>query len=372
MARPAENLGDLLDIRDLHHARLAAIPGVMGTALGRTGDGSPGLLVFVRYKVAAKWVARQHLIPGELTGPSGQVCPVAVIEGAADVDVSLLAELSDGTRVRLPAAQLLPETPLDATRRELRGYLRGWSERLLPGSQLAAAGAGGAAREGTLACFVRDARGVHGVLASEHVAGEVGQALYHPAPWGRAVARTARRVLAIADELRFAGRVDQPDAYYSVDAAFATLAPGLGADDVEPRMPYLRADGRFELRPLGPPWQLSLAGMDPVGRAVVSVGRTRSFQRGRIVAFGYRWESAQGSEFFTDYLVVGDGVEPFSAPGDSGKLLAIDEPAGLRPVGLLWGGAAGEMLLGGPQSRWSYAADLGMVLGRLEVELVGG
>lgn len=372
MTRPARSLGDLLEIRDHHHARLTATPGVLGTALGHVQGGAPGLLVFVRYKIAAKWVAPAQLVPRELTGPAGQVCPVAVIESSADLDMSLLAELGDGTRVRLPVTQLQPPSPLDAARHELRAYLRGWSDRLLPGSQLAATGPGGQLREGTLSCFVRDARGTPGFLTNEHVAGAVGQVLYHPTSYARPVGRTVASVLVVADEQRFGGRVDQPNAYYSVDAAFVALDAGLGAGDVEPRMPYLRANGMVELRRLAAPWQLTLDGMGPVGRAVVSVGRTRSFQRGRIAAFGYRWVSSEGSEFFTDYLVVGDGPEPFSAPGDSGKLLAIDDGAALRPVALLWGGAAGEMYLGAEQSRWSYATDLGLALASLGLELIGG
>ncbi|HHH27031.1 MAG TPA: hypothetical protein ENK57_01605 [Polyangiaceae bacterium] len=374
MSYPATNLAQLLRIRDHNHGFIQGIPGGMGSALGLSPQGEPAILVFVGNKVAAKWVDPSHLVPEEMSTPDGLVCPVSVVEGTSAPDIRIRGRLGDGRDVELSLAQLREQTPLDAARYRLRSYLRGWSGRLLPGSQLARGRPGEGLREGTLTCLIRDRRGgALGLLTNEHVAGAPGSSLYHPSPNDRLIGRTRRVVNTVTDEARFPGYADQPRSYYSVDAAFVELDGGLSTDDLDARMPCLRDDGEIVLRTLEEPFVLSLEDMEPIGRAVVSVGRTRSFQRGMIAGLAYRWVMEGGRYFFTDYLVVGEAGSVFSAPGDSGKLIAIDTGDHLVPLALLWGGWHGQLNLAADyQSKWSYATDFATALAHLDCELVRG
>ena len=70
--------------------------------------------------------------------------------------------------------------------------------------------------------------------------------------------------------------------------------------------------------------------------------------------------------------MVGEAGSSFSAPGDSGKLIAIEDGDRLIPMGLLWGGWQGELYLQYQQSKWSYATDLHSALELLGAELVRG
>lgn len=373
MATPATTLGQLLRIRDHHQGFLQGLPGGMGSALGLAEDGRPCIMVFVENKVAPKWVSPASLVPRELSTPNGVSCPVSVIEGTSAPDIALMGRTPDGRDVRLSMAQLRDEVPLDAARHQLRSHLRGWSPRLFPGSQVASAGPGAGLREGTLTCLVRHRqRGRLGLLTNEHVAGAPGTLLHHPTPHGRVIGTTYASIDAVTDESRFPGHVDQPGTYYSVDAAFVDLHDDLGPDDLDARLPYLRDDGTVELRRLAEPFTLALDGMEPVGRSVVSVGRSRSFQRGRVAGVAYCWVSEHGRQIFTDYLVVGEAGASFSAPGDSGKLIVIEDGDRLVPMALLWGGWQGELYLPSPQSKWSYATDLHTALELLGAELVRG
>ena len=78
--------------------------------------------------------------------------------------------------------------------------------------------------------------------------------------------------------------------------------------------------------------------MGPIGRRVVSIGRTRGITRGTIMAFGYEWYDEEES-IYTDYLILGEGGQIFSDHGDSGKLIVTDD-ANRNAVALLWGGGS--------------------------------
>jgi hypothetical protein len=108
--------------------------------------------------------------------------------------------------------------------------------------------------------------------------------------------------------------------------------------------------------------------MGPLGKKVISIGRTRGIQRGTIVAFGYEWYDAEAS-IYTDYLVIGEHGGAFSDHGDSGKLIVTDD-ATHRPVALLWGGWYEKLRKGVGQENWTYAIDINKALGKLEVDIL--
>lgn len=152
------------------------------------------------------------------------------------------------------------------------------------------------------------------------------------------IAITKKAFEFVEDETRFPGIVDEPDARFRVDCAFAEFTNTINTGDVDPRVPVLsKKTGRLGRRRLGEPFDLDIDTMGPLRMRVFGVGRTRAFQRGTIVAFAYEHIDAQRDARYTDYLVIGDEPDEFSDPGDSGKLIFLE---GMRPkpVALLWGG----------------------------------
>ena len=162
--------------------------------------------------------------------------------------------------------------------------------------------------------------------------------------------------------------MDEPRAKYVLDSAFVELYVDIEDAEVEPRIPLLDDGGQIVYKELGDPLELDLDTMGPVGQEVVGVGRTRSFQRGTITAFGYEYHDEGTSSRYTDYLIVGEDGSEFSDPGDSGKLIVTRD--GQRPVALLWGGWREQLRAGRGQENRTYAIDINLVLEKLRVELV--
>ena len=108
--------------------------------------------------------------------------------------------------------------------------------------------------------------------------------------------------------------------------------------------------------------------MDIIGQKVISIGRTRGVQRGRIVAYAYEFKDEYYS-IYTDLLIIGEDGKAFSWKGDSGKIIVTDDDAH-RPVALLWGGWQERLRHGREQENWTYAIDLGKVMNRLNLELL--
>ncbi len=102
-------------------------------------------------------------------------------------------------------------------------------------------------------------------------------------------------------------------------------------------------------------------GMDIIGQKVISVGRTRSVQRGAVAAFAYEFRDEFFSSY-TDLLIIGEEGNAFSWKGDSGKVIVTDDEDH-RPVALLWGGWQEKLREGKEQEIWSYAIDLGKEFG---------
>ena len=198
----------------------------------------------------------------------------------------------------------------------------------------------------------------------------VGDTLHHPVQNAIPIAHVKSVFEDIPDEQRFPGIVDLPDARYTVDCAFAELRTEIGADAIDPRVPWLE-DGVNRPRTMGAALEIDLETMGPVGQAVVGTGRTRRFQRGHIAAFAYTYSSFNsiGTKNYTDYLIVGQDGDQFSAPGDSGKLIVTDEERP-RPVALLWGGWKQRARRDRMQEDWTYAIDINTVLGKLGASII--
>jgi hypothetical protein len=372
----ASSLKDLIRIRHANRVYIEGLNGNLGSALGfkrktgQTMSKEPAVLIFVPRKIDPKWIAGDQLIKKNLTGPDGLTCPTDVVEGGKYEDTRIWAHdehtaedfLVGWEKLRGPA-------PLTDSQLWLRGKLRGWSEKVMPGAQLAAFDSADDSYYGTLGCFARRKEdGMLGFVTNHHVAGKVNNILYFPETFGRPIGITAKVFEWIADQTRLGGIVDEPKAKYVLDSAFVELSVDIEDAEVEPRLPVLDDGDQIVYKKLGDPLELDLDTMGPVGHEVVGVGRTRSFQRGTIAAFGYEYHDEGTTSRYTDYLIIGEDGNEFSDPGDSGKLIVLRD--GLRPVALLWGGWRERLREGRGQENWTYAIDINLVLERLDVEIV--
>lgn len=177
------------------------------------------------------------------------------------------------------------------------------------------------------------------------------------------------------DDVRFSGLIDEPEAYFTVDCAFAELDKGIKPKEVDYRLPVLDAQDQIRFQELGDPLPLDLDTMGMVGKKVLGVGRTRSYQEGKVGAFAYRTVEEPGDNsgkqsFSFDYLIIGDDDDDFSDGGDSGKLIVTNDEK-FRPVGLLWGGMFAQLRHGRMQENWTCATDINYVLNRLRDVLHG-
>ena len=378
----ARSLRDLLIIRDANRDKLEAINGTLGTALGikhstdpaAPENGKPCVMVFVPQKIASKWVPAGLEIPRRLDGPNELTCPVDIVEGGKLSDI-WLRTVNPNTNADGPAQSWLGlrKTPeLSPVNLALREQLRGWGDRLGPGTQI-----GGTSPKtnqdylGTLGCLVRERSiGSLGLLTNQHVGQLPNQLLYHPVPGAMPVAVTRKAYDFLGDEKRFAGIIDEPNAWFRVDCAYAEFLSTISRDDLDPTLPVLSDDGEsIERRLIGTSVPLDFDTMGLIGTRVIGVGRTFSCQQGVIVAFAYEYVDAEGQARYTDYLIIGDDPNEFSDPGDSGKLILTDEPTP-RPAALLWGGWYEKLRSGKDQENWTYAVDINLVLDLLNIDIV--
>lgn len=371
----ASTIGDLLKIRAENRQLFADIPN-RGTALGfENGDGPPAVIVFVERKIHKKWLAAGSEFPDKLHGPGKLKCPLDVI-GVGDLE------------------ELPWPAPVSGLNLGLLDDLRGAADRLQPGSQLAAFGLEGDAWWGTLAAFARDrTTKALGLITNQHVGGYLGNVLKAPDIDSRPIAVVKRQREYVSDEVRYGNALNEKNAYYKVDCAFAELFCDLDTtNDLDPRITIVtwkkgrgkKLKEHKEQRTLGPPMRIDLKSMDPIGQPVIGVGRTRGSQRGTVRAVAYEvsqaWTENPSKERdepgrwvqeleYTDLVIQGRDGDQFSDSGDSGKLIVTDED-NPRPIGLLWGGAQTRFRQERQTEDWSLAVGIGPVLDELGVEIV--
>lgn len=371
----AQSLRDLLRIRFENRRYIDSINGNLGSALGfkkRSGEDisdEPAVLIFVPHKVDSKWLPDSQVVKTTLEGPDGLTCPADVVEGSKYVDTILWAhDPVEQFDYQKSWEDLRGGPAIQGENLELREQLRGWTDRIMPGCQLAGFDQGGDGYYGTLGCFAADRdNGKRGFITNQHVASHVGNSLFFPVHEARKIGTVRRTLEFVSDEDAFGRIIDEDRAQVRVDCAFVELDPGVADDEIDRRLPTSVAGG-IEMVPLGEPLPFSFDSMSPVGRRVVGAGRTRSFQRGTITAFAYEYRDTQDRSTYTDFLIVGDDGAEFSDRGDSGKLIVTEE--GARPVALLWGGWREQLRQGQQQENWTYAIDINYVSDLLGVDIL--
>jgi len=345
--KKATCLADLLRIRDANSALVDRLDGNLGSALGykitnKTLTKTPAVIIFVPAKVSEALLPASQRIPKTLQGPDGLECATDVVVG------------------KRGAEEPAPPT-LDADNVGVIEELQGGEIGLIGGIQLGFFDTDGLGYLGTTACAVRrKSDGRVGLLTNQHVGGPPGRVIYNPDPGHVRIGHTRASFEMDPDEYYFDDLIDEEDAYYRIDCAFVEV--------LDAGLPLVKP-GLHRLGSLGEPLALDFKTMGPLGRDVISIGRTRGIQRGTIVAFGYEWSDDPTSSVYTDYLIIGETGRVFSDHGDSGKLIVTDD-AHHNPIALLWGGWYERLRRGHGQENWTYAIDINKVLHRLEVEIM--
>lgn len=340
----ASSLADLLRIRAANAERLEAFNENLGTALGyKTVRGKwtdePCVIVFVPEKCAEASLAEAQRIPERLEGPAGLYCCTDVVVGG-----------------RAAVATPLPE--LDADNRAVIEELRSGALGIVGGIQLWGYESGDDFI-GTAGCVVtRMSDGRKGLLTNQHVGGPGGRSIYHPKREGLRIGVTRSAIELEPDEKYFNALIDEQNAYYRLDCAFIELSDAV----IESARP-----GLHRLGSIGAPATLELSTMGPLGKKVVSIGRTRGITRGTIMAYGYEWYDEEDS-VYTDYLILGEDGRVFSDVGDSGKLIVTDDDQH-QAIALLWGGRCETLREGCGAETFTYAIDINKCLGRLGLRI---
>lgn len=348
--REAANLIDLLNIREHCRDKIDAINMNLGSALGfkhtngvRTNH--PTVIVFVPEKTRENLLPESQVVPKELEAPEDGddvvYCKTDVVRGGK--------------------AEFLEEPPpLDDRNRKIVEELGSGAVGLVGGVQIAGYTSMGMGYLGTAGCAVVDADARLGLLTNQHVSGPPGRPIFCPKPGRNAIGRTSKAIEFVTDEEHYDGLIDEKDALIRVDCGLVRLEREAEAK--------VKA-GLYELGELGDVLPIDVGTMDVIGTEVISVGRTRGVQRGKVVAYAYEWRDDERWSVYTDLLIIGD--QPggaFSHSGDSGKLIVTVEEK--RPIALLWGGWQERLRKGYEQENWTYAIDIGKVLEYLDVNIL--
>ncbi len=343
--KKAKSLGDLLRIRAANAESIDRINENLGSAVGfktvsKKVTTEPAVIIFVPRKLPEALLPASQKVPRRLEGPDGLWCVTDVVVGKKAIDEP-------------------PAPPLSGANQQVVEELQSGTVGIVGGIQLGGFESNGMAYVGTAACMVkRKVDGVLGLLTNQHVGGPSGRPIYHPDPGRFRIGFTRASFEYDPDEYYFNRLIDEENAYYRVDCAYVELSDQVAS---------LAKPGVYKLGPIGTPLPLKLNTMGPLGRRVISVGRTRGIQRGTIIAFGYEWYDEEES-VYTDHLIIGDHGEPFSDHGDSGKLIVTDDGKH-NAVALLWGGWFEKLRKGHGQENWTYAIDINKVLKKMEVEI---
>ena len=299
-AAQQQGLATAIAAQERHNPQLLATGGVEGTAVGRTADGHPEILIFTR-------VADLTGLPQTLDG-----VPVAV--------------QVTGRFTALPAAQ----APVGS---EAPPVGRGHGGKVDPTTRFArpvpigiSTGNAGECSAGTISARVRDAGGNVFALSNNHVYAlendaPIGSDVVQPGLYDTSCAFDASNVLGT---LAAFNTIDFSGGNNTIDAALAaTTTADLG--NATPANGY------------GAPSSTTVSAV--LGQAVQKYGRSSSLTTGSItgvnatILVGYQ----SGTATFTDQIVV-ESHKPFIKAGDSGSLLVTND-ANANPVGLLFAGS---------------------------------
>ena len=348
--REAENLRELMIIRDQNRDEIVAANQNLGSALGwkyangvRTNH--PAVIVFVPDKLHEALVPRHQRIPARLR---------ATIH--ASVTIFCKTDVVRGGSNSVDQEAPLLSLENQAVVAELRKGRIG----LIGGVQLGSFDSMLGPHVGTAGCAVRDRHDRVGLLTSRHVAGCPGHLIYHPSPGRNSIGFCDRAIEHLFDHTHFGGVIDEANCFVQIDCAAVRLHPS-AAKSAQP--------GLHELGELGDVLPIDIDTMDIIGTEVVSIGRTRGIQKGTVAAYAYEFIDNEGLSICTDLLIDGDdSAGDFSNAGDCGKLIVTQ--MGSRPLALSWGGSRARQHKGCEQENWAYAADLAKILRYLDVEIL--
>jgi hypothetical protein len=364
------NILDLLAAREQYHVFLTRHPNVVATAIGRylirkpgadtpDADGAkpvrtlanseinpekswPCVLVFVD-----KWQSEKELVNSKSPGavvpktlylPDGRAVPVCIVEARRDLEP---VDAPVPNQIRYPISVIGGGFPLEV-RVQGRDHVA------------------------TVGCLVSDGSKYYG-LTNRHVTGEPGRVIYARlggdlVPVGRAASGDLQ-----LSKLAF-GRMypGWPGAHLSVNA-------DVGLVDIDDINDW-RTDV-FQVGRLGPIADLNVnsLALSVIGTRVRGFGAGSGHIDGQVSALFYRYRAMGGIEYVSDFLIGPTSYETAVVRhGDSGAVLSLETPDGLRPFAIIWG--AHEFVDGAQRTSMGYglATGLGNVCRELDIDLVRG
>lgn len=371
MAKAATTLRELAQIRADNRKLLNAVVGNQGTALGRkdftaSGEptGDPCIIVYMPHKIHSALLSENLEIPAKLSSNDGD------LETPTDVVV---------TTIPNEPKEKVPLSPDNADLVEKLQWLDGTLDHLPPGAQIGGAELTQDGLEGyvgTIGFAVRsmgEGPSILGFLTNQHVGGTASRSMYIPGAKQQAIrVGVTRSVREHYPDDQWIPEVDESFAYVRTDAAFVAAEANVAA---------LLKNEVPSVGEISGTYELDFDSMDVIGLPVKKVGRTTGHTKGVVVAFGYgvpnaneqidRFLGHEPANVYTDFLIAPLGEDPFSAPGDSGSgILVDDDTHNNQALGLLWGGWPTDIGRGKGIEDLTYAINLARVLEELQLELL--
>lgn len=369
------SLRDLLEARDLYHVHLAHKENVVGTAVGRylirsadpwpepgrKGPESaqskgprtlanseirpyswPCILVFVEnwvdasaFGVGEGKVSPINAVPKALYMPDGRVVPVCVVEAPRD--------------------ESAPATPADMK----------FPDNLIGGGFPVIADVQQQTHIASIGCMLTDGHRVY-ALTNRHVAGEPGEVVY--------AVLAGRKVRIGVSSDRQLTRRPFDEVYSGWPGKNVYVNLDIGLIDVDDR--NLWTAQVYGIGAIGKVVDLSVENLSLklIGCPVRAFGCASGQMYGAVHGLFYRYKSAGGFEYVSDFLIGPRKDKPFTThPGDSGTLWLLDledRDKAPMPLAVQWGGHV--FVDGAKQSRLPYALAtcLSTVCDLLEVDTV--
>jgi hypothetical protein len=308
------------EVQEKHTARLMAIKGVVGTAVGVDTEDNPNIKVFVEEPGVAGVPKKLEEVPVE-TVITGKIYALKPGEKPTASQIN-------------PAARFDRPVPIGVS-----------------------TGNEGEISSGTIGCRVKDSSGKVYALSNNHV-----YALENKAPIDSKVLQPGRYDTAgyvynannvIGTLSAFVPIVFSTSASNTIDAAIAAIIK----DGDIPRVGNATPSNGY-----GTPKSTTVSVWDSVGMPVQKYGRTTALTKGKIYAInatvnvGY----SSGTARLVNQIWVYSN-KPFIKAGDSGSLLVTDP--GKNPVGLLFAGDS--------SGKWAVANRIDLVLGAFDVSVDG-
>lgn len=374
----ALSIKDLIEARDLYHFHLMSKDNVVGTAVGSylirdtdPKDGTPPpddskveprtlfnshvrryswpcVLVFVR-----EWFSEKDF------GPNGKAKPWQIVPKTLF--------LPDGRAV--PVCTVLAQ-PVAASEKEGRAAVLRPTATFGGGLALHV-NVQGDERFGTAGCLVTDGHLTY-ALTARHVCGEPGTTL-------SAELRQGEEPIGVSADNQLTRRL-----FSDVYPAFPMRQTWLGIDAGLVKLDRLgdwtpNIYGLPPIRPMLDLYEQNLS-LKIIDSDVVGVGAASGLVRGKIKALFYRYRSAGGFDYVSDFLISPQPGTPGARHGDSGMLWQIaEQPKNahdkrlpearlLRPLAIEWG--AQVFAEGNLRSSFSVASALSTVCRLMGVDLV--